>query len=473
MILRLMILIFSLALLIGIGLVTSAATAGEKSAGSVFGEVRWLYQGWNNYFDLDSNAKDQLAVNWLRSRVGYKTKIGERAFARITVENLRVFGGDSEVAPLFWGTPAVDKNVFFNEGENDAIALDVAILGMDDFIFRGVTVWGGRAKYRLGNQRILGVNDWSMPYELRFDGFGGSYQGDKWWLKLLCLNIDETGLARYGEDGDYLGDTWLRGAYAHWDLSEAFWLEPYLLRLCTAGGQDADDSVADAFDLSNSGVWQIGALFDFVADYGLHLYAEGVFQTGDTRVRAGDARPYSELKTDVSAFGCYTGLFFTFDARIQPYVGIEFDYATGSSQEDTDRNKNRTFVSPFGSASDYLGRANIIDWSNTASWRFAAGLTPTRGLTLEVDVWLFNLAEAQDQAYNPAAGPISGARDSAGNYDRSVGTEFDLLAEYTLDRMIAFEGGLTYFDPGKYFGEATSRPLDAAVMGYLGAKIGF
>jgi hypothetical protein len=473
-----MILIFSLALLIGIGLATSAATAGENAGenakGSVFGEVRWRYEGWNNYFDLNSNTKDKFSVNWLRSRVGYKTKIGNRAFAKIAVDNLRVFGGDAEVAPLFRGSTDPDKGVLFNEDSNDAIELDTAILGLEDFIFKKFTVWAGRAKYDLGYQRILGVNDWSMPYEHRFDGFGGYYLGDEWWLKLLCLTIAETGLARYSEDGDYLGDTWLRGAYAHWDATETFWLEPYLLWVTTAGGQDANDTITDAFKLGNSSVWEFGALFDFVAEYGLHLYAEGVYQVGDARTREGDVRPYTDQKTDISALGFYTGLFYTFDTKIQPYLGVEYDYATGTSQDEFDKNEEKTFVSPFGSWSDYLGRANIIDWSNTASWRFAAGLTATKGLTVEIDVWLFNLAEAQDYAYNPISGPISGERDDAGNFDKAVGTEFDILAEYEMDHIISFEGGLTYFNPGKYFGEATSEnPMDAVVMGYLGAMVSF
>ncbi len=483
MIKRLIILIFSLAVLIGLGLATSAAMAGEE--GKVFGEVRWQYMGWDNAFDANSNVKDQLAVNWLRARLGYKAKVGDRAWAKFSVENLRIFGGDDAVAGYFWGNGDYipeTKGLAFNSGDNDAIFLHEAVLGMDDFLFRGFSAWGGRSGYAFGNERILGKNDWVMPYQNRFDGFGGAYKGKEgnWWMKLLCLTIEETGLDRYNPwefGGDYLGDTWLRGIYVHYEASEAFWFEPYLFRLSTAGGEDADDSIADSFTLDSSSVWEFGALFDYEGDYGVHFYAEGVYQSGSMKdFDDTGGRPFTKVDTDITAFGAYAGLFYTFDSTTSPHLGVEWNYASGTKSDDASNNKMKTFMSPFGSYGEYMGRMNILDWANTSSFRFNGGLTATEGLNLWIDFWLFKLAQDEDTAYGPYGSSISGVdNDGDGKFDsKSVGTEVDFFAEYMVDEAIWFEGGLGIFSLGDYFGESSDiNPLDSILIGYLGAKVKF
>ena len=87
---RVMFLILSLAVLIGMGLATSAATAKD----GVFGDMRWRLEGFKNFEDLDSDMDDAWTAHYLRARLGYMGRIGDTGFYKMSVENMRVLGGD-------------------------------------------------------------------------------------------------------------------------------------------------------------------------------------------------------------------------------------------------------------------------------------------------------------------------------------------------------------------------------------------
>ena len=109
---RLLILILCLAVLIGMGLLTTAARADD---GKLFGQVRWRWEGWQNQ-DFDSDVKDSWGTNYLRSRFGYKTTVGERGFFKVSVENVREMGQgglDPPSSPYAKG--------LFDNGDNSAI----------------------------------------------------------------------------------------------------------------------------------------------------------------------------------------------------------------------------------------------------------------------------------------------------------------------------------------------------------------
>ena len=465
---RLMFLILSLAVLIGMGLATSAAIAGE----GIYGQMRWRWEGFKNY-NFNSDVKDNWGQNLLRSRIGYKTAIGEHGLFKMSVENTHILGGD-------WGYYGYDPfNIYEYDkqqpsGFGEDVYINEAIVGIKDFATEGLDLYGGRMCLSYGNQRIIGPDDWSMNHENRFDGFKSHYKFEDGWFDLLCIWLYEAGPYKWTFDQGY-GDINLRGLYGHYDVNEQFYFEPYVLWLA----QNHNDYYVGGVEtagLKTDNMFIFGALLDYLSDTGLHVYAEGTLESGTIH----DVAPTPD--TDWSALGAYGGVFYTVDNEMEPFLGVEFNYASGTSADDFTNDKVKTFVSPFGSFSNYMGRMNFVGWSNTASFRFSGGLTPTEGLDFKVDFYLFKLAKDEDAAYFNLTGDMLyndnfaywlGVQDANGKFDKSVGTEIDFFLNYNVEENVDVEAGLGFFSPGDYFGTGPGVSFDTALFGWMGAQVAF
>jgi hypothetical protein len=461
---RLMFLILSLAVLIGMGLATSAAIAGE----GIYGQMRWRWEGFKNY-DFTSDANDAWGQNLLRSRIGYKTTIGEHGMFKMSVENTHILGGD-------WGYASYDPFYLYGydkqgpSGYGEDIYLNEAVLGIKDFATEGLDLYGGRMHLSYGNQRIIGPDDWAMNHENRFDGFKSHYAFEDGWFDLLCLWLAEAGPYKWNT-GD--GDINLRGLYGHYDVNEQFYFEPYILWLAQNHNDISNYPAPDTAGLKTDNMMIFGALLDYMSDNGLHVYAEGTLESATIH----DFAPNPDI--DWSALGFYGGVFYTVDNELEPFLGVEFNYASGTSADDFTNDKIKTFVSPFGSFSNYMGRMNFVGWSNTASLRFSGGLTPTEGLDFKVDFYLFKLAKDEDAAYFNISGDMlyndnfvywPGQLNADGVFDKSVGTEIDIFLNYNVEEGVDVEAGLGMFSAGDYFGPDAN--LDSVMFGWLGAQVG-
>jgi hypothetical protein len=473
---RLMFLVLSLAVLIGMGLATSAAIAGEDGP---YGQVRWRWEGFKDY-DGNSDFADGWAHSLLRSRLGYFTHVGERAMVNISMENVTILGGD-------WGYGyydpfgANDYETKFYSGLDFGhdIYIHNAWLGYQDFLFEDFDVYAGRMTLKYGRERIIGPEDWSMDFQNRFDGFKGHYSFEDGWFDLLCLKLMEAGPTRYNDTFDEApgrGDLDLRGAYLHYNASEELWFEPYVMMMTQNHSDYGTDFAQDPPDrfpgLDSDNYFIFGALVDYMNDTGLHFYGEATVESGTEHYGTAE----DQTDADYSALGFYGGLFYQSDSEYEPFLGVEFNYASGTKLDD---DKYKTFFSPFGSVSNFMGRMNFVGWSNTASWRLSGGLTPTEDFDVKIDFYLFKLAQDEDFAYfnhtfgnwinDPMTWP--GERDENGAFDKSVGTEIDIFLNYAMDEGFDLEGGLGIFSAGDYFGP--DADIDKIWFSWLGATVGF
>jgi hypothetical protein len=449
---RLLILILCLAILIGMGLLTTAARADD---GKLFGQVRWRWEGWQNQ-DFDSDVKDSWGTNYLRSRFGYKTTVGERGFFKVSVENVREMGQgglDPPSSPYAKG--------LFDNGDNSAIYLHTAFLGYKDFLLKNFNAAVGRFSLAYGRERVIGREDWLMRKENRFDGFKGRYKMETSWLDLLGLWLSETGPTKYG---DGIGDINLRGAYFHYEPNDLFHFEPYIF--WTTEAHVKPENVHREWD--NDSVWTFGALIDYWGDSGIHLYLEGLFNSGS--LYDAPTATTDQVKVKLSTSGFYGGLFYTFASRVEPFLGFEYNYASGKDPHDTD-SKIKTFTSPFGSTADYLGRMNVEAWSNTSSFRFAGGLTAGNDLDMRVDFFIFRAVEEITTSRVDETMLTSPTK--------SLGSEIDIILNYYIEENITFEGGLGIFNGGVAYkfddpgNPGDSKDPDAKLLGWLGAQVTF
>jgi hypothetical protein len=468
---RLMFLILCLAMLVGMGLATTAAIAGD----GMYGEMRYRWEGFKNFADWSSDNDDNFGFAHVRSRLGYSTEIGERGLFNMSVQNTRVMGNDGyydvyddETGDYQW----------MSNG-NNAVLLNEGYLGISDFLFSGFDIYAGRFAAAYGRERVIGAEEWAVGSEIRFDGFKGHYVFEKGWFDLLCLKLNETFMDKYDDDP---GDLDLRGIYAHYDLAEGMYIEPYVLMMSMDNYKDYDDS-EELVDVANDNYITFGALFDYMSDSGLHFYAEGLMTSGTEHDSWG-----TDYEWDTSTLGFYTGLFYEFESTLKPFIGAEFNYASGSSNDDDDNNKDKTFFSPFGSDSSYMGIMDMVDWANTATIRLSGGLTPVEGTDVKLDFYMFKLANDEDSAYGYNFENFGDPGYGSGYWDyypnslwgesvdgvytsKSVGTEIDFFVNHKIEDGVSLEGGAAMFSFGDYFG--ADNEYDSLLYGWLGAKVEF
>jgi hypothetical protein len=397
---RIAFLTFALALLIGMG-VTANALAGDTSGSMVY---RW--QGMNNN-DQSSDMDDAMSAGNMRSRGTFMGDVNGNASYVLTVENYQIFGD-----------PAADGNSIYQ-----------ATFTMADFLFEDFDVTVGRMPVAYGRERIVGVEDWDLATNITFEGCHGRYGFDSGWFDAFGFKLVETFGGKYFTGG---GDTNLMGLYLHYDASEDFFFEPYVIVSTTENWADPD--------INNDRLMVFGSLFDYV-HAGIHFYGEVVVQSGTTYVPA---------EMDQSGLGYYAGLFYDFDSTVEPYIGFEYNFASG---DDLTTAENEEFNHLFGSTSEFLGIMNMVQWCDITALRFAGGFTPTPGLDVSADFFVFTLAEQ-----------IAG--------EDAVGNEIDIKLDYALNDDVDLEGGVGMFSYDEKSGDFVD-PGDSVYFAWAGARLDF
>lgn len=399
---RIAFLMVALALLIGMG-VTANALAGDTS-----GEMVYRWQGMNND-DQNSDVDDAEAMSQLRSRVSFSGDVNDNAWYMFTVENYQIFGA-----------PGSDDNSIYQ-----------ATFTMADFLFKDFDVTLGRMPMSYGRERVIGVDDWDLARNIVFEGVHGRYGFESGWLDYFHFKQAETFGDKYDTGS---GDENLMGLYLHYDAGEDFFFEPYTLLRTHENWADPD--------VDNDRMMIFGSLFDYVHE-SLHFYGEVVVQSGTM---------YAPVEMDHSALGYYAGLFYDFDSSVQPYIGFEYNYASGDDASTTD--KNEDFDSLYGSTSDFLGIMNFVDWTDITALRFAGGFMPVEDLDVSVDFFIFTLAE-----------------DNGG--EDAVGNEIDVKLDYALNEDVALEGGFGMFSADENSLTRYVPPGDSSYFAWAGASIDF
>ncbi len=411
---RLMLLIFALALLVGMGVATSAAVAG-----GVDGELWWRWQGWNN-LDNDGDNDDAYGFAEMRARINLSGEF-DGGYFTIGLQDYFDFGT--------WD----DDAEYWHEGvEPEDVDVYEANFTLTDFLFDGFDASAGRMQLAYGRERVIGTDDWDFHHEIFFDGFKGHYVFEKGWFDLLCLKLYEGEWGKYSE-GE--GDIDMRGVYFHYDAMPELYVEPYILLTTMENWDEADE-------VDNTKMWTMGVLVDYQKD-SFHFYGEGTLNSGTDEIS----------ETDISSNAFYAGLFYDFDSEYNPYIGFEYNMASG--QDDSE--DMTAYYAPFSSRHDFLGMMDIAEqygettWTDIQALRIAAGFMPVENLDVGLDYFMFTEAEVDD-----------------GDED-DIGSELDIKLNYMYSDDVHFEGGLGFFMPGDMFDDDS----DNVVFAFMGTKVLF
>jgi len=378
---RLMLLVCALAVLVGMGMMTTTAMASD-----IAGDISYRWMGWDN-MDFNSDLDDDYSFSAMRSRFGFVGAVGENAAYNFVLQNYTELG----------------------DGTNGLNTLYTATFTLNNFFIDGFDMTFGRTPLSYGNERVFGVEDWMLNFDPTYDGAFGHYAFDCGWVDVFKV--------KNAEGNNFTTDVTTYGFYMHYAAMENFFFEPYYL--CTTF-ENADP------DADNNKNAVYGALFDYTMD-ALNFYGEGIFQSN----KVGD--------TDLSAMAYYFGVVYDFDTSVDPYIGFEYNVASGVADAADDM-----AYTPMGSTSAYLGVMGMVPWSDLTAMNFNGGFTPMPGLALEFDYFTYEGNESGD----------------------AIGTELNMKADYELNADINLEFGLGIFTPD-------GDNVDGAMFGWFGTGFGF
>ncbi|MEO5715546.1 MAG: alginate export family protein [Luteolibacter sp.] len=299
----------------------------------------------------------------------------------------------------------------------------------------------GRQELSYGDQRFIGIGDWSNTGR-SFDAAKFRYSiSEKSWVDLftgrVVIPVDDT----FNKSNDY---DQFSGLYASsQELLKG--VETQAFFLARNVGENSPNAVSTGFGgPSERDVYTYGVRVKSLPDafQGWDFAFEGAGQFGEV-VTTGVSR-------DLQAFVLTGSGGYTFDkVEMKPRIGIGWDYASGDS--DPNDGDQGTFESLFGTNHSFYGVADLIGLRNINSPRVSFSAKPVKGLTVSADYLLFWLANTGDSFY-----PESGSGRTGNGYGKNpkfgsyVGSEIDLVAKYAINSWSEAQIGYAHFFAGDY-----------------------
>jgi hypothetical protein len=304
----------------------------------------------------------------------------------------------------------------------------------------------GRQEMIYGDERFVGVSDWSNTGR-SFDAVKFRYENEKFWVDAFTGRV----VVPYDEHFNVANDyDWFSGLYA--STREGLpWQESQAFAFSRNAGSGVTDAIALGVPGSPSGprdVYTFGARVKSLPGKlaGWDYSAEIAGQFGSV-VSGGVRRDLEAMTGD--ATGGYTWA----EAPWSPRLGVGYTYASGDRNPNDD--KAETFEPLFGTNHKFYGFMDLWGPRNIHSGRFSASCKPVKGLVLSADYHLVWLADTHDSFY-----PESGAGRAGNGYGRNpgfssfVGSEINAVASYTPAPWADLQLGYGHFFTGDYIEES-------------------
>jgi hypothetical protein len=373
---------------------------------------------FNSEVDADEDA---WLLNRLRLGIGVKPAEWVRLYGE--VQDAREIGSTRTIA----GT---NPNL-----EEDTADLRQAWLHVANYKEFPLGLKVGRQELSYGDERLIGAFDWNNVGRV-FDAVKLRWQADKWWVEAFGANVIAVDDNSFDDKADWQDD--FLGLYSRVSALEKHILDFYVLY---RDKQDAEFNGAGRQNYTIGGRIQANDKLK-PWDY----FAEVAGQFGHVQSPGGGFGETTASWARQQALAGAIGVGFTFDAEINPRVGIEYNYASGD-RDPTD-GKTETFDNLFPTNHKFYGYADLMAWKNVHNPRITFSLAPHKLVKVQVDGHLFWLAESQDAWYR--AGGTAIRRDATGQSSRYVGAEIDLTVSWNPHKRIKVLGGYSHFFAGSF-----------------------
>jgi hypothetical protein len=368
-------------------------------------------------FELRSRTEDQTAINLLpgqnkfyeleRIHAGMKITPTSWFSAYVQVHDLHALG-----LPLKYTAANMRDNLDFRQG-------------YVEFQYKPVRVFAGRQQLTFGNERVVGISDWTQASRT-FDGFDLRI-GNKDRVDLFSasvVNIYPTSLDWHSGGLNYHGAYGSINSWIPRTTLEPFVLvraHPLVVSQQNIPGREIE--VTTGVRAQGFPGWNID--YDVTGTLQRGSYSNNSIHAGSLIVKAG---------------------YMAASLPWRPHVVGEYDYATGNNHRDPDR--IGTYDQQYPSNHNAFGLVDLFGFQNIKQYRVNLDLNPHRHLTLLFQAESLNVATRYDGLYN-GSGALFLRAPSTGFASDHIGAGFDASAKYVLRKYLVVQAGVGHFFPGK------------------------
>ena len=382
----------------------------------------------NGNFSKNSNSNAFFTQQWIRLGFNYDLSPDVTFFAQPQVSNN--FGSNvSSTNVSGAGNPnGTDTQLFLRQG----------FMLVRNFLMPNLTLKAGRQLVVWGDHRIFGHFDWNNV-GFAFDGVTMRYNHAQFPVELGWLRVAEgncvsnagacaTGKAHKG-DGDIVFAR-MPMKFGSVAVEPAWILEE--------GGSTTGTGGAVGGQQSNQTRHTVG---------GRVAFKQGMFDaTGEGYWQFGEIGAVGAASnTRINALAGHLDAGITLPVPMQPRIGAEINYATGSSP----KNGGHTFSQLFPTNHIHFGYMDLMSWQNMLTYGGNLQVRPTANSHFEIWGNIMRLANAEDNWYT--ASQATFFNTPAGNKEKSLGGEIDVV--YTLffqNNKVGWQIGYGHFFTGDY-----------------------
>jgi hypothetical protein len=294
---------------------------------------------------------------------------------------------------------------------------------------QSLTLRAGRQELAYGSSRLISYRE-SPNVRLSFDGAKAMLQLDSWHVDAFAVRPVDTNPGVFDDGSD--PDTKLWGVYAVTPIRVLPGWNGDFYYL----GIERDDATFDqgtARELRHSfgtRLWGKRAKLDWNFEF---VYQFGTFGDGD-----------------ISAWTAASDTGYTFaELAGRPRLGLKADITSGD-KDPSDRDLE-TF-NPLFPKGAYFSETGLIGPANHIDLHPSLELNPTKQLTLTIDWGFFWRESAHDGIYNNGVDVTVPAGSSRARY---VGDQVQMLAEWRIQRHLAWTAAYAHFFAGDFLSDNT------------------
>src|SRR3984885_13822227 len=316
--------------------------------------------------------------------------------------------------------------------------------GYLEFHHNNVRLYAGRRELRFGNERVVGISDWTNVSRT-FDGFFGHFgdPSDKNNVTVFStsvVNVHPTSLDTHGAGLTFHGGYGTIGSIPNTVL------QPFVL--------------VKAFPRveSQQGIYGSEVETTFGAE------AEGRLPAGFDYDILGDVQRGSYSNDSIPAGAGILKVAHLFDSLPwKPRLGGEYDYATGNPHQNP--NRISTYDQQYPSDHNAFGLFDLFGFQNIKEQRVNLDLGPTKNLWLLIQGEAIGVSSRFDSVYNSGGGVIV-PPPPHGFATNSIGDGFDASAKYVFHDYWTVNTGVGHFFPGSLMAaNLHGAPLTYAFFG--------
>ena len=282
-------------------------------------------------------------------------------------------------------------------GTDTQLFLRQGFMLVRNFVLPNLTLKAGRQLMVWGNHRIFGHFDWNNV-GFAFDGITMRYNHAKYPVEFGWLQVAEGNCVSNAggctTSKAHRGDGNILFVHMPWKFGSVAFEPSYIFEdggsttggPLTAGGGTATGPVGG--QQSNQERHTIGGRVAFKSGM-FDATGEGYWQWGELGV------PGTASDTRINALAGHADAGITLPLPMQPRIGAEINYATGSSP----KNGGHTFSQLFPTNHIHFGYMDLMSWQNMLTYGGELQLRPTPDSHFEIAGHIMRLAESEDNWY--------------------------------------------------------------------------